>query len=332
MEDIEENNVITHKLKKLMNSDESRNDTDNLSGSEEDNFNYNRDEEDVSIRLGKSDNEKSSDNKNITTENKYTKENLNKKNIKELKVICKELRIKKYYKLIKNDIIKKILNHNKKKNNLTLKNEKKELNEDTSILKIYEKSLYDYKRSGSRSQKKVDTFHNGIINILKIIFNLPIYKIVTEKYVPSENRTGKKKCDIIILKNNKPYIIFPTKLPITSINKNLNNYYENLTGELTHLKWENDAIKIIPINIFMNKSPNIIKNNIKNFENVNYETYLKHYNNLIKHQIAYDCVNYIIDVEHDCKINEKFNKMPKIIGFNKNTPYRKFKDILKLLI
>lgn len=44
---------------------------------------------------------------------KYTNNELNKKNVKELNKICKEFGIKKYSKSKKNEKIKKILNHNK---------------------------------------------------------------------------------------------------------------------------------------------------------------------------------------------------------------------------
>ena len=50
---------------------------------------------------------------------------------------------------------------------------------------------------------------------------------------------------------------------------------------------------------------------------------------LVKKKICYDIINYIIDVEHRSKINEYYSKNPKIINFNKKTPYKEFKKILK---
>lgn len=64
------------------------------------------------------------------------------------------------------------------------------------------------------------------------------------------NSSGYKKCDIVILKNNKPYIIFPVKIIKSNYKQNKNNSWENLTGEIMQLLWANPNIKIIPINIF----------------------------------------------------------------------------------
>ncbi len=48
--------------------------------------------------------------------------------------------------------------------------------------------------------------------------------------------------------------------------------------------------------------------------------------------ICYDIITYIIDVEHTNNINETFSKIPIILGFNKNTKFRTFENILKNLI
>ena len=143
---------------------------------------------------------------------------------------------------------------------------------------------------------------------------------------------GRKKCDIVVLKNNIPYIIFPVKIIMTNYNQNKNNYWENLTGELIHLKWANPEIKIIPINIFMNKTPYLSNNKIiKKFENISYKN-LINYNILVEKNICCDIINYIIDVEHINNINDMFVNLPHIIGFNENTKYRSFEKILENLL
>jgi hypothetical protein len=186
---------------------------------------------------------------------------------------------------------------------------------------------------GARSSKKVDYFHNKIKEIIETIFiDKNKYIINLEYNIPSYNSSGKKKCDIVILKNNIPYIIFPIKLIMSNYKQNKNNSWENLTGELQHIKWMNNNIHIIPINIFMNKTPYLNdKKIITKFENILIDD-LKNYNILIEKGICYDIITYIIDVEHTNNINETFSKIPIILGFNKNTKFRTFENILKNLI
>lgn len=188
-----------------------------------------------------------------------------------------------------------------------------------------------YFRYGPRSSKKVDYFHNFIKTELESFLNKDIYNVKLEQNINSINSNKKKKCDIIIYKNNNPYIILAVKLIMTSYLKNKNNYWENLTGELSHLKWANPNLQLIPINIIMNKVPHINNNIIKYFE---YPTYndLVIYKFLEEKEITYDTINYIIDVLHQNIINEPFNKCPIIIGFNKKTPFRSLKNILNPLI
>ena len=112
-----------------------------------------------------------------------------------------------------------------------------------------------YIKYGCRSNKNVNYFHNFIKNELEKIFIKPLYEIKLEYNIKSSNSLGKKKCDIVILKHTIPYIIFPVKIIKSNYKQNKNNGWENLTGELQHLKWSNDDIYIIPINIFMNKTP-----------------------------------------------------------------------------
>ena len=79
----------------------------------------------------------------------------------------------------------------------------------------------------------------------KHINNNPNYKVYLEQNIPSINSSNKKRCDIVVYKNKEPYLIFPTKIIMTNYKQNKNNSWENLTGELMHLKWANKNINII---------------------------------------------------------------------------------------
>jgi hypothetical protein len=135
------------------------------------------------------------------------------------------------------------------------------------------KNVYDiYIEHGARSNKNVNYFHNCIKNELDTIFTLPKYSVVLEYDVASTNSSKKKRCDIVVLKMNSPYIIFPVKIIKTNYKQNKNNAWENLTGELHHLRWANENIIIIPINVLMNQTPYLDKNGkISKFENITME-------------------------------------------------------------
>ena len=181
-------------------------------------------------------------------------------------------------------------------------------------------NVYDlYIKYGSKSNKNVNYFHNFIKNELEKIFIKSL---------------GKKKCDIVVLKNNEPYIIFPVKIIKSNYKQNKNNGWENLTGELQHLKWSNYNINIIPINIFMNKTPYLNdKKIITKFENITINDIII-YKILIEKNIAYDIINYILIVNHNnnININEEFNKSPTIIDIDDNTIFRNLYDIVKDLL
>jgi hypothetical protein len=204
--------------------------------------------------------------------------------------------------------------------------------EKNKFIKIMS-NVYDlYLQHGARSNKNVDCFHTFIKDELCKIFTQPEYSVVLEYEVASTNSSSKKKCDIVVLKLNKPFIIFPVKIIKTNYKQNKNNAWENLTGELQHLKWANENIKIIPINIFMNKTPYLNKSgNIIKFENITIDD-IKIYSILNTKYITYDIINYILTVEHSNNINDKFDKPPKILDFDSYTPYRSTIDILKDLI
>ena len=181
-------------------------------------------------------------------------------------------------------------------------------------------NVYDlYIKYGSKSNKNVNYFHNFIKNELEKIFIKSL---------------GKKKCDIVVLKNNEPYIIFPVKIIKSNYKQNKNNGWENLTGELQHLKWSNYNINIIPINIFMNKTPYLNdKKIITKFENITINDIII-YKILIEKNIAYDIINYILIVNNNnnININEEFNKSPTIIDIDDNTIFRNLYDIVKDLL
>lgn len=151
-----------------------------------------------------------------------------------------------------------------------------------------------------------------------------------EYNVLSCNSANKKKCDIVIFKNNKPYIIFPVKIIMTNYKQNKNNAWENLTGEVTHLKWSNPDIHIIPINILMDKTPYLVsKKKITNFEIVT-QNDIQNYNELITHGLCFDVINYIVEVEHVNKKNEYFDTIQTVTKFH--TEYRSFGSIVKALL
>lgn len=199
------------------------------------------------------------------------------------------------------------------------------------FLQIINETYSKYFKHGSRSSKKVDCFHLSVTEMLENYF--PVvngYKIVMEYNVLSCNSANRKKCDIVILKNNKPYIIFPVKIIMTNYKQNKNNAWENLTGEVMHIKWSNPDIHIIPINVLMDKTPYLdSKKKITNFEIVTHND-IKNYNELITHNVCFDVINYIVEVEHINKKNEHFDAIQPVTKFH--THYRSFGSILETLM
>ena len=203
--------------------------------------------------------------------------------------------------------------------------------EENIFLEFISKSFEEYIQSGPRSCKKVDLLHQGIKSIIEK--KLPkIYHVEIEQNVQSINTSGKKRCDIVLYKNKKVFAVFPLKFIMTNYYQNKNNSWEVLTGECVHLKWENPALHIIPINIIFNTVPYLTKDSeIKCFEEITYNNSFKILEILLEKNIASDIISYIIDVQHMSHINEKYNKTPKIKNFNKDTPYRRLKDIISKL-
>ena len=204
--------------------------------------------------------------------------------------------------------------------------------EMNKFINIIKETYELYIKHGPRSNISVNYFHTYIKNELIKIFNKPDYSVMLEYNVNSTNSSGIKKCDIVILKSNIPYIIFPVKIIKSNYKQNKNNSWENLTGELQHLIWANENIKIIPINIFMNKTPYLKSNKkIQKFENITIND-ISIYKLLLSKNIAYDIINYIILVAHNNIINENFDKSPNILGFDSTTPFRSLFDVVKELL
>lgn len=185
-----------------------------------------------------------------------------------------------------------------------------------------------YMDHGPRSNKNVNLFHEYIKSELEKIFP----HVVLEYKVKSCNAAGKKACDIVVLKNDAPYIVFPVKIIKTNYKQNKNNALENLTGELVLLKWANPDLIIIPINIFMGKTPYLdTSKTITKFETITQDD-ISIYKTLVDREIAFDMVNYILDIEHNSVVKEKFTKVPSILKCNETTPFRSLSTILKHLI
>lgn len=204
--------------------------------------------------------------------------------------------------------------------------------EENEFINTLKETYNLYLKYGTRSNKSVNYFHNYIKQQLMKIFVTPEYSVMLEYKVKSTNSSFEKTCDIVVLKHNIPYVIFPVKIIKSNYKQNKNNSWENLTGELQHLKWANENIHIIPINIFMNKTPYLNnQKTIDRFENITIND-ISIYNLLTTKQITYDIISYIMNVEHINTINEKFDKIPNIIGFDNNTPFRKMFNVVKNLL
>ena len=195
----------------------------------------------------------------------------------------------------------------------------------------------EYQTYGSRSSKKTDMLHTAIKeridDIIKKWSTTELYSCEIEKNVRSENASGIKSCDVVVFKKGEPHIVFPVKFIMTNYKQNKNNSYENLTGELSHIKWANPDIYIIPINIIFNNIPYLTQDKkIKRFETILYENSFNIYEKMKEHKIAFDMMNYIIDVKHTCSVNEYYDKCPELIGFNQSTPFRSFDEIFGTLL
>ena len=198
-------------------------------------------------------------------------------------------------------------------------------------------SLNAYFTHGPRSSKRTDILNDFIENMVKQAIkskygeeNMSRYTIKKEYAIKSTTKSGKKNCDVVVLKDYAPHIIFPIKFCMTNYSQNCYNYWENLTGEVSHLKWANPDVHIVPVNILMNKIPYLKKDNtIKHWEIVTYENSFKIYENLAKHKLVHNNYNVILEVNHDCDVGEHFDKVPIITCIVENMP---FNEILTEII
>lgn len=209
--------------------------------------------------------------------------------------------------------------------------------EKKKILDISREIFRIYFEKGARSSAKVDYFHQQIKGMIDTVINKRNlsngYNVKLEKNVPSINSSGRKKCDIVVYKENNPYIVLPVKIIMTNYKQNKNNYWESLTGELTHMKWHADNnIRCIPINLFFNKLPYLAKSGeIKKWEEIKTND-IQNYKYLVSNNLAYGVVNHIIEVNHINKIGEKFEKTPELVGFLHDNPYISIVKLMEELI
>jgi len=193
------------------------------------------------------------------------------------------------------------------------------------------KKAFDiYLKSGARSNKKVDFIHNFIATQIRNCLPSKDYSVQLEYQIPALNASGKKRCDIVLLRKGKPFCVFPVKFIMTSYLKNKNNNWENLTGEISHLKWAGAVDHIIPINIIFNKTPCLKGDIIQNFEDITYDNSFKIMEILREKNLASDMLSYILDVTHVNKIGEKYTIRPHITGFI--TQFRSFASVLRNIL
>ena len=190
-----------------------------------------------------------------------------------------------------------------------------------------------YMSNGSRSSKKTDRLNELIKNSIQVVIdtlhNKDEYSVVFEHNIPSENYSKQKRCDVVVMHKQSPYAVLPLKFIMTSYMKNRNNYYENMTGEVMHLRWANPTLKIVPVNIIIDKIPNLDNDKkIKNFEIIDPENSLGVYDSLVKHNIVNNIYNAVITTTHECQIGELYNKKPTINELKENLP---FYDVLRTI-
>lgn len=204
------------------------------------------------------------------------------------------------------------------------------LNTPERFLQKVRETFAIYLQYGGRSKRKTDFLHSWLAEDIKDVLNANAGgEVKIEQSVPSLNASGKKNCDIVAFRNGEIISIFPVKFIMTNYRQNKNNSFENLTGEIMHLKWANENVPIIPINIIFNQVPYCQSSSlIKHYETITYEKSYKVTETLREKGLVHDTVNFIIDVNHCCQIGTSYNRCPEIIGFNQDTPYRSFHEIL----
>jgi len=205
------------------------------------------------------------------------------------------------------------------------------------FIHIIQNTYEIYFQHGARSSQKTDYFHAYIqTKVREFIVEkglAEIFQCHLEHKVPSVNASGNKRCDIVITKHNRPYVIFPVKVVMSNYKQNKNNAWENLTGELLHLKWANSDIKIIPINVILNQIPYLdAGQKIKKYEDIAYDDTFKIYEQLTERDICHSQMNYILDVVPVCEVGAAYDKCPNIVGFNSQTPFIPMSQVLAELL
>lgn len=203
-------------------------------------------------------------------------------------------------------------------------------NDENAFLNMLTECVGEYHRYGPRSSKKVDMLHRYLKEWFqrsceKKCGSLHEYTFELEKGLPSCNASQEKRCDIVVLRQGKPFAVFPVKFTMSNYYQNKNNNWEVLTGECTHLKHHpsNQGLRIVPINIIFNQVPYLDeKKTIKKWEEITYAKSFQIMENLKQWGLVFDAMNYIIDVQHTSAAGEPYHNVPRMIGFNHETPYR----------
>jgi hypothetical protein len=206
---------------------------------------------------------------------------------------------------------------------------------EVEFLNTIKKSSDVYFCNGSRSSKRVDILHNYIqFELEKVLGDNFIVK--TEYKVSSSNSSGNKKCDIVVLSKEycKVIAIFPLKFIMGNYKQNKNNYYENITGELSHLKWSNKDVKICPINIILSNIPyKNNKNKVIKTEKITYENSFQIYEDLVSRGLCDFILNYIVindDIDLDQEYNsvniKKLDEKTRFVPFDQLVSYLRIKN------
>lgn len=198
------------------------------------------------------------------------------------------------------------------------------MDSETNFINIIQKAVdTEQQNNGSRNGKKCKVVEDWITEICKECVKDKVnYSVHTRYDVPSCNSSGLKNCDIVIKKDNSPFIIIPFKQISNSYKKNKNNYFENLTGEVLHLHWKDANYKIIPFNVINSIVPAKTNSGTKH-EKVTYKD-ISCYKHLENNKIVHKVLTYIMNVEP--------NNIYHITSINTDTPYVSLTSILNLLI
>ena len=169
------------------------------------------------------------------------------------------------------------------------------------------KCVENYFIFSSRSNKKLLSFQLFLKSEIETFLNYNNlnYTVKIEEKINCLNFNSCKKVDLIILKNNIPFLIFPIKFICRNYLQNRNNYLEQLTGESFLIKQKNN-VKIIPINILIKNIHYYDKNNqFKKIEKIPLNIF-DVYEDII---LFDDTLNLLLNV------NYKTNKLNKIYNY-----------------